>query len=150
MKKILFVCTANICRSPMAEAMFNVFAEDRGLGFRAQSAGVAALRDELMAPSASAALEELGVYAEGHSARQVNAEMLEEADLVLAMTPRHVAELRRVFGDSFEIHTLMSYVKGVSSDEGVPDPYGSTMTAYRASARQLLECVDVLLDRLER
>ncbi len=134
----------------MAEAMFNALAEDRGLGFRAQSAGVAALRDELMAPNASAALEELGVYAEGHSARQVNAEMLEEADLVLAMSPRHVAELRRVFGGSFEIHTLMSYVKGVSGDEGIPDPYGSTMTAYRASARQLLECVDVLLYRLER
>jgi protein-tyrosine phosphatase len=65
LKKVLFVCTANICRSPMAEAIFNALAEDRGLEFRAESAGVAALRDEPMAPNASAALEEIGVYAGG-------------------------------------------------------------------------------------
>ncbi len=94
MKKVLFICTANICRSPMAEAIFNALAEDRGLDFRAESAGVAALKGKPIAPNASAALEEIGVYAGGHSARQVSAEMLEEADLVLTMTPRHVAELR--------------------------------------------------------
>jgi protein-tyrosine-phosphatase len=51
-KKILFVCTANICRSPMAEAMFNALAEERELGWRAQSAGVTALIDEDIAPHA--------------------------------------------------------------------------------------------------
>lgn len=134
----------------MAEAMFNALAEDRGLDFRAKSAGVKALRDESRSPNANAVLEEVGIYAESHRARQVSEKMLEEADLVLAMGPRHVAELRRVFGDYFEIHTLPSYVTGASGDEGVPDPYGSTMTTYRASARQLLEYVNLLLDRLEK
>ncbi len=151
MKEVLFVCTANVCRSPMAEAMFNALAEDRGLDLRAESAGVRALEDEPMAPNASAALEEAGIYAqEGYRARQVSEKMLEEADLVLTMERRHVTELRRIFGDSFEVHTLLGYVNGVSGDEGVPDPYGSTMIAYRASARQLLECVDLLLDHHER
>lgn len=150
MKKVLFVCRANVCRSPMAEAMFNALAEDRELGFRAISAGVRALVDEPITPNASAALEEVGIYAEGHRARQVSEKVLEEADLVLAMSLRQVAELRRVFGDSFEVHILPKYVGGVSGEEGVPDPYGSTMTAHRASARQLLEYVNLLLDRLER
>ncbi len=152
MEKVLFVCTANICRSPMAEALFNALAEDKGLGARAQSAGVAALRGEPIAPNARAALEEVGVYPEKHSARQVDAEMLEEADLVLAMSPRHVAELRRVFGDSFRARTLPEYAGGASSsaEEGIPEPYGSTMPAYRASVRQLLGYVDLLVNRLAR
>jgi protein-tyrosine phosphatase len=122
MKKILFVCTANICCSPMAEAIFNALAEDRGLGFRAESAGVRALKGEPMAPNASAALEEVGIYAEDHRARQVSAKMLEGDLLVLAMEPRHVAELRRVFGDSFEVYTLLRYVNNGSGEEGVADP----------------------------
>ena len=59
---------------PAAEAMFNAVAEDRGLGFRVESAGVRASRDEPMAPIASAALEEIGVYAEGHCSRRVSPE----------------------------------------------------------------------------
>src|SRR5919202_3336982 len=97
-KKILFVCTANICRSPMAEAMFNVLAEEKGLDYQAESAGVAALIDEDMAPNARAVLEEVGIYAEGHRARQVSEEMLKEADLVLTMGPRHSAALHKHFG----------------------------------------------------
>lgn len=149
-KKILFVCTANICRSPMAEAIFNALAEDRGLGFRAESVGVRALKGEPMAPNARAALEEVGIYVKNHRARQASEATLEGGALVLAMSPRHVAELHRIFGDSFEVHTLPTYVNSDSGDEGVADPYGSTMTAYRACARQLLEYVELLLDRLER
>ena len=134
----------------MAEAIFNALAEDRGLGFRAQSAGVAALKDEPIAPNAGAALEEIGVYAEGHSARQVSAKMLEEADLVLAMSPQHIAELRRIFGDSFRAHTLPEYVSDAPTEEGISDPYGNTMAAYRASVRQLFGYVNPLVDRLAK
>ena len=134
----------------MAEAMFNALAEDRGLGFRAESAGVRALKGEPMAPNARVVLEEMGIYAQDHRARQASEKMLEGDVLVLAMEQRHVAMLRRAFGDAFEVHTLPSYVNSGSGEEGVADPYGSTMTAYRTSARQLLEYVDLLLDRLEK
>ena len=134
----------------MAEAMFNALAEDRGLGFRAESAGVRALKGEPMAPNARVVLEEMGIYAEDHRARQVSETMLEGDVLVLAMEQRHVKKLLQAFEDSFEVHTLPGYINNGSGDEEVPDPYGSTMTAYRASARQLLEYVDLLLDRLEK
>jgi protein-tyrosine phosphatase len=148
-KNILFICTANVCRSPMAEAMFNALAENRGLDLRAESAGVRALTGEPLAPNAGAALEEIGIYAGNHHARQVSEIMLEGADLVLAMEPWHVEKLRQIFGDSFEIYALQNYVNSASGEEGVPDPYGSTMTAYRASVRQLLEYVELLVDRLD-
>ena len=150
MRKILFVCTANICRSPMAAAMFNALAEDGGLPFRAESAGTAALEGNPMAENAQEALGEVGIYPEAHSARQVSEDMLEAADLVLAMGPRHVAALRKNFGDlsAGKLHTLPEYASGSPSEEGIPDPYGHTITAYRASVRQLLGYVEPLLGRL--
>src|SRR5215207_5569641 len=145
-RQILFVCTASICRSPMAEAIFNALAEERGLPYRAESAGVAALVDEDITPNARAALEEVGIYAKEHRARQVSEAMLWEADLVLVMGPRHVATLRRRFGDLSErVYTLPEYAVGAPSEEGIPDPYGQTMTAFRASVRQLLENVEGLV-----
>ena len=145
------MCRANVCRSPMAEALFNALAEEGGLRWRAESAGVAALAGEDVTPNARAALEEAGVYAGRHGARQVDGKMLEGADLVLAMGPRQVAALRRGFGGpSGKVHALPAYAAGAADEEGIPDPYGQTMTAFRASLRQLLEHVERLLERLER
>src|SRR5215218_2551209 len=150
-RQILFVCTANVCRSPMAEAIFNALAEERVLLWRAESAGVAALVGEDITPNARAALDEVGIYANEHRARQVSEEMMGEADLVLGMGPRHVATLRRRFGDLSErVYALPQFALGAPPEEGIPDPYGQTMTAFRASVRQLLEYTEALVGRLER
>ena len=150
-KKVLFVCTANVCRSPMAEAIFNALAEERGLAWRAESAGVAALVGEDITPNARAALDEVGIYANEHRARQVGEAMLGEVDLVLAMGPQHVATLRRRFGGLTQrVYALPEYALGAPPEEGIPDPYGQTMTAFRASVRQLLEHIEGLVKRLER
>lgn len=149
-KKILFVCRANICRSPMAEAIFNALISETGMPYEARSAGVAALVDEPIAPYAVAVLEEAGIYTNGHHARQVNETMLEEADLVLAMTPRHVEKLRSLSATSLaKIHTLPGYANGAPDWEGVPDPYGHSIATYRASMRQIFEYVDLFVTRLK-
>ena len=69
MKKVLFVCTANTYRSPMAQAIFDTLAEDEDLSFRAESAGTEAPEGAVMAENAVAALEEAGIYPGLHSAR---------------------------------------------------------------------------------
>ena len=148
MKNILFVCTANICRSPMAQAIFDVLAEDVGLPFRAESAGTAALEGTPIAPNAVVALEEVGIYPTPHSARRVREAMVEEAELVLAMTPQHAATLRRLGSNpAGGIHVLPEYAMSVRG-EGIPDPYGLTMAAYRSTLRQLYEHVGRVVTRL--
>ena len=149
MKNVLFVCTANVCRSPMAKAIFDALAADRGLNFGTESAGVSASEGRTMDENARAALEELGIPAENHRSKQVSETLLEEADLVLVMSPRHLRELRHRFGElSRNAHVLTEYATGPSGSS-VPDPHGHTMPAYRASARQLLECVEGVVGCLE-
>jgi protein-tyrosine phosphatase len=149
LQKVLFVCTANVCRSPIAQAIFNALAADKGLPFRAESAGTAALEGKPMAPNAVSVLEEVGIYPGAHRARQVSEAMIEEAALVLAMSPRHAATLRRLAGrSSSEIRTLPEYATGVPGQEGIPDPHGLTMAAHRSTLRQLHEYVESAVDRL--
>jgi protein-tyrosine phosphatase len=148
MKKILFVCTANICRSPMAQAIFDALAEDEGLPFRAESAGTAALEGRPIAPYAVAALEEVGIYPAPHSARRVREAMVEEAELVLAMTPQHAATLQRLGSNTAGgIHTLPEYAMSVRGEE-IADPYGLTMAAYRSTLRQLYVLVERVVTHL--
>lgn len=149
--RVLFVCTANICRSPMAECILDALAQDRGFEVRTSSAGTAALVGEPMDPSARRVLEEVGIYPNGHRARQVDAGMLEASDLVLAMTPEHARALLRLSPEAADrVYTLPGYASGGPDREGIPDPHGQSIAAYRASARRILECASEVLQRLEK
>ncbi len=151
MREVLFVCTANVCRSPMAVVMFNVLAEEGGADLRASSAGVAALEGRPMTPESVAVLAEMGVdagaYADEHRARRLTDTMLEEADLVLTMEPWHVAKIREALGEVPEwVDVLPRYV-GAMGEDKVSDPYGRSMAVYRAAAQQIFGYVDLLVKR---
>ncbi len=149
LKTVIFVCTANICRSPMAQAIFNALAEDGDLPFQAESAGTSALKGKTIAPNAVAALEEAGIYPGPHRARQVGEAMIEGAELVLAMTPQHAATLRQIGGNpAGGIHALPEYAMGFT-DQGIADPHGLTMSAYRSTLRQIYEHVERVVGRLD-
>jgi protein-tyrosine phosphatase len=91
------------------------------------------------------------MYSDGHRARQVEAPMLEEADLVLAMSARQVEALIRLSPENGEkVHTLPAYTLGAPEYEGISDPYGQPMSVFRTCARRLLDCVDGLLPRLSK
>lgn len=150
MRTVLFVCTANICRSPMAVGIFDALAEQRGLPVRAESAGVAALVGDVAATHACWATDELGIEIGGHRARQVDADMLQKADLVLTMTPQHRDILHREFPEFREkIRSLPEYSLGDESGS-IADPYGHSLGTYRASAREILRHVELVVKRLER
>lgn len=144
MKRVLFICTANICRSPMAAGIFNALAEEQGLEASAESAGVSALVGEPAAPYAHRVTGELGINIDGHRARQVNQASLEDADLVLTMTSVHRDLLHREFGShSGKVYTLPEYAAD-DRRAGIADPYGHNVGAYRSSAREILGYVGPL------
>lgn len=96
--RILFVCTGNICRSPMAERLARAFLDDvLGVqGSAVSSAGTHAVVGREMEPSSALALRGLGGDPAGFRARQLTAEMIESADLTLTMTRRHRREVLKL------------------------------------------------------
>lgn len=128
---ILFVCTGNTCRSPMAAALMRRRLEEEGIAGRVESAGLAAY-GEPASPGAAAVLAEWGLDLGGHRSRQVDAALCRGADLVAVMTPAHKQRLCLLGADPAKI-TVLGEEEG-----GIPDPFGGDLAVYRA-ARDAIE-----------
>lgn len=146
---VLFVCRANICRSPMAESIFNDLARERGVPFAARSAGVEARRGFDMAPNTRTVLQEMGFSAGEHRSRPVTGDMISGAVVVLTMSRNHSEVIRQNFGDDVAVMTLPEFT-GDFAERDISDPYQLTTHAYRAAARRILGYVESGLDRLSR
>ncbi len=156
--KILFVCTGNTCRSVMAHGLLQKMLEEkaqqaeRGSGEDEQitiaSAGLAALEGQPATPEALAQLQEEGVDFSHHRARRVTREMLEEADLVLAMTRSHLASLQQHFPDFQEKIWLFSRYC-LDREEDIPDPFGIP-GSYKTVSGKLKEGIQALVGKLQQ
>ncbi|SCC43806.1 protein-tyrosine phosphatase [Gordonia sp. v-85] len=93
---ILFVCTGNICRSPIGERVLTGLAGRAGVPVTSSSAGVGALNGQPIHPHASAVLVENGYDASGFESRYLRPPMLTEADLVLCMSREHRAAAQQM------------------------------------------------------
>ena len=127
---LLFVCTGNICRSPMAEVIARARLGEKS-GWKVASAGVAAIDGEPASEAAVVACRELGLDLRQHGSQPVTRELLEKARWVVVMTETHREVLSRRFPEFHaRIRTLKSF--GFSKDFGdIPDPIGGSLDVYR-------------------
>ncbi len=139
---ILFVCTGNTCRSPMAEGLFNKRAQERGIAASASSCGVAAWPGEKATENAILAAAKFGADISGHRARQANKDICQKADAIFCMSPAHKSFL---VGQGFA-----PAEKVFVFHPPVPDPFGQSLDAYEKTARHLLYEIDGILDQIER
>lgn len=152
-KHVLFVCTGNTCRSPMAEAMFRQLLEERGLAHRVtvSSAGLAAFDGDGAADGARRAMADRGLSLTEHRSRRVDSALVEEADLILVMTVSHRERLREAFPHKADrVYTLKEYGGGEDGSLDVLDPFGQDDERYRSVAEEMWELLEQVLRRWER
>jgi protein-tyrosine-phosphatase len=145
---ILFVCTGNTCRSPMAEALFKYLLEKNQVeGIHAGSAGTAAFPGQNASRQAERVMEEMGISLVGHRSRLIDEDLLDKADLILTMTDRHKTFVQAQHPSVWKkVHTLKEYVGMKQKD--ISDPFGHSDEVYRKAAREIQEALEKLLDKL--
>lgn len=146
--KVLFVCTGNICRSPLAEALLRQMLKQKNVeGIEVASAGTAAATGEGASEGGYLVGLECGLDMSGHKAQPLTKELVEEADLILCMSPHHVLRARAL-GAGDKAHLLGEFAGREADDAEVPDPFGGDLEDYRVTYRTFAELLPAVVDRL--
>lgn len=145
--KLLFVCSGNTCRSPLAEAitrrMFSVAGRP---DLEVSSAGIQAWDGSSATDGAILVGIERGLDLSEHRSRMMTTEIAAENDLILAMAPQHVTRIKELNPDA-NVHLLAGYATGDES-RTIQDPFGGDLESYRETADDLERELAGLLERI--
>ncbi len=144
--RILFVCTGNLCRSPMAEYLMKEMARQYGIDIEVKSAGILAVHGEPATEETVAVLQELGINVKSHRSKPLDWDLLDWADIILTMEGWQKRQiLTRVPEMDNKVFTLTEF----AGEEGeVTDPYGTARQTYRQVRDQIYMLVEKALRKI--
>lgn len=149
---ILIVCTANICRSPMAAGLLAhaLSAQPESLrSLKVISAGIAARSGDRVSENSVLALKKTGIDISPHRSQPVTQELLDGALLVLGMTESHRQLIQlQAEPPPAHLHLFRGFLPP-SSDREIPDPYGGPLRLYEQSRDEMVEAIPSLLAHLK-
>ena len=147
---VLFVCSGNVSRSFLAEALLRHETDLRGQrDVSVSSAGLYAFPGSPADPKMVRYLETLGVKASPHAARQVSQGDVDRADLIVVMEREHAHEIAQQWpGAATKVQLLVTYLPGVPMEDDVVDPFGRSPYHYRLAQSQITLAVKSLSQKL--
>jgi protein-tyrosine-phosphatase len=149
---ILTVCTANICRSPMAAGLLQhaLLGQPEPLrSFKVVSAGVAARTGDLVSENSVVALKKAGIDIAGHRSQPLTRELLDQAAVVLCMTEAHRAMIQLTLEPVPQNLFLFREFMPREADREIGDPYGGPLKIYEACRDEMVEAMPSLLEFLK-
>lgn len=144
--KIVFVCTGNTCRSPMAQVIANAVFKSMDMDAEAVSRGIFASEGEPASEYARLAVRNYGLSLEEHRAKQITAQDIADADYVLTMTAEHKRMLERIC-PAEKLFTLKGFCFGTDGD--ISDPFGQSPSVYMECAEELADCIKIMAEKLK-
>jgi protein-tyrosine-phosphatase len=146
--EILFVCSGNTCRSPMAEAVARRLIATQRLPCSARSAGIAALEGAPASTAARQVAAEAGLDLSSHRARLLTPGLVSEAALVLVMGSAHRECIRRLAPEAMaRVQLLRDYAERREGGPGIADPFGEDAATYQRTLREIEPLVEQSLKR---
>ncbi|GIW79921.1 MAG: protein-tyrosine-phosphatase [Gemmatales bacterium] len=149
---ILFVCTGNTCRSPLAAALFRKLLCERlhcraeellTKGYWVESAGLAAVNGARATAEAQTVARELGTDLERHASQPISTDLVFYADYLIGMTNSHVQLMKELFPDAYAKPRLLA-----ADQSDLPDPIGGDVEVYRECGRQILKHLQALISEV--
>src|SRR5678816_3601079 len=151
MKTVLFVCTGNVCRSPMAEGLFRHAVEGRGQ-YRVISAGLGAMEGQPPSPYAVQAVRELGIDISNQRSRMLTPELVETADFIFGMTHSHIDTVMLLYPHAAEKTFLLREFDETLDlfEKDISDPIGGSYEVYLNCRDQIEQGIVSLLRFLDQ
>ena len=146
---IIVVCTANICRSPMAAALLQhaLAAQPEPLrSFKIISAGVAARAGDPVSENSVLALKKVGLDISKHTSRPLTQKMMDEASLVLGMTESHRAMIQLQAEPPPKNLFLFREFLPQRGDKQIGDPFGGSLKLYESTRDEMVEAIPSLVE----